>query len=320
MKAAGFCMLACLASAVAGGAEPQRDAPSPEDARSMYVRANAMLADARNGDVDRVPQLLEAAAPVYFPAAYKLLEVYEGRYKGIPEQPEKAARLARRLAEDDSAGDAVQAAMRAVAMFQLAGYLEKGRGCEADMPQAVMWMKRAADAGNEAARVELARYLMLGKGVKQDARRARETLIGVARRAPQTPKVFFYLGTLCYRGLGQKADYYTAARLFEAGVKRRDADCMNNLAVMYEYGLGVPRNAQAAATLYRRAAEIGNREASSNLQRFSFKENAKASQSQSTPPAERVLNAALRLVDALPLPEPWPTRLKAALTRTPAKP
>ena len=46
MKAAGFCMLACLAAAVAGGAEQQRDAPSPEDARSMYVRANAMLADA----------------------------------------------------------------------------------------------------------------------------------------------------------------------------------------------------------------------------------------------------------------------------------
>ena len=308
LKALAACILPCLAAALAVAA-PQA-APSMEDARSMFAQANAMLVDTRNGNVEQVTEMLEQAAPVYVPAAYKLLEVYEGRFKGLPEQPEKAVELARRLAENAGADNP----QRPNAMFRLAGYQERGYGCEPNMLQAVQWLKRAAEAGLDEAKVELARCIMLGKGVKQDTRLAWKMLMDVARRAPDTPKVYFYLGYMCYKGLGHRADSYNAARLFREGVKHGDAECMNNLAVMFEHGQGIRRNAQGAAELYRRAAELGNREASSNLQRLSFKENAKALQNAATPAGERIRNAVLRLVDSLPLAEPWPERLRKAVT------
>lgn len=301
-------VLLCLAAS-AFGQEPAQ--PTPDDARGMFARATALLQDTRNTDVARVPELLETAAPLYAPAAYELLNVYEGRYKGLPEQPERAAELARGLAEGKLCADA--AARCPEAMLRLARYLEHGYGCAANMMQAVQWIRRAADAGYEPARVELARCLMLGKGVKQDARAAWKMLMGVAHRAPDTPKVYFYLGTICYRGLAFRVDHYNAARLFREGVRREDAACMNNLAVMFEYGQGIRRNEESAAALYREAARLGNREASSNLQRLTFKESAKALQSRSTPAAERIRNAALRVVDALPLAGEDRVRIKARI-------
>lgn len=306
MNAASLCVaLLCLG----GVARGQEGALTAEDARGIYAQATALLQDARNTDVARVPELLETAAPLHAAAADKLLEVYQGRYKGLAEQPERAEGLARHLAQE-AAGPAL-AELRPKAMFCLAGFLERGYGCEPDMLQAVQWMKRAAEAGYEPARVELARYLMLGKGVKRDARSAWKILMDVARRAPNTPKVYYYLGFMCHRGLAYEVDYYNAARLFREGVRRQDADCMNNLAVMFEYGQGIRRNPEGAVALYREAARLGNREASSNLQRLTFKESAKALQSQATPSRERIANAAARVLDALPLGRGERAHLKA---------
>lgn len=312
LRVLAACALSCLVSTLAVAAAPQAT-PSMEDARSMFAQANAMLVDTRNGNVEQVTEMLEHAAPVYIPAAYKLLDVYEGRFKGLPEQPEKALELARRLAENEDTDNPLSASLRPNAMFLLAGFLERGYGCEPNILQAVQWLKRAADAGLDQAKVELARCIMLGKGVKRDERRAWKMLMDVARRAPDTPKVYFYLGYMCYKGLGHRVDPYNAARLFREGVKHGDTDCMNNLAVMFEHGQGIGRNTQSAAELYRRAAELGNREASSNLQRLAFKENAKALQNAATPAGERIRNAALRVVDSLPLADPWPERLRKAV-------
>ena len=313
LKVLAACILPCVAATLAAAAAPQA-APSMEDARSMFAQANAMLVDTRNSNVEQVTEMLELAAPVYIPAAYKLLDVYEGRFKGLPEQPEKAVALARSLAERDDEGNPLSVSLRPNAMFLLAGFLERGYGCEPNILQAVQWLKRAADAGLDEAKVELARCIMLGKGVKQNERLAWKMLMDVARRAPDTPKVYYYLGYMCYKGLGHRVDPYNAARLFREGVKHGDAACMNNLGVMFEHGQGIHRNTQGAAELYRRAAELGNREASSNLQRLSFKENAKALQNAATPAGERIRNAVLRLVDSLPLAEPWPERLRKAVT------
>lgn len=312
---ASLCVLLLLAGYAFGQGEPQ-GMPTPEDARGMHAQAMALLQDTRNTDVARVPVLLETASPHYAPASYELLNVYEGLYKGLPEQPKRAAELAHCLAEGVVNADAVS--LRPAAMYRWARYLEKGYGCEPDMMQAVQWMKRAAEAGHEPARVELARYLMTGKGVKQDALSAWKMLMGVAHRAPNTPKVYFYLGTICYRGLAFRVDYYNAARLFHEGATRKDADCMNNLAVMFEYGLGTRRNPEGAASLYREAARLGNREASANLQRFTFKESAKNLQSRSTPAGERICNAALRIIDALPIARQDRALLKSKINGTAA--
>lgn len=308
---ASLCVLLFLAGYASGQGEPQ-GLPSPEDARRMHAQAMALLQDTRNTDVARVPVLLETASAQYAPASYELLNVYEGLYKGLPEQPKCAAELAHCLAEGVVNADAE--ALRPAAMFRWAGYLEKGYGCEPDMLQAVQWMKRAADAGHEPACVELARYLMYGKGVKQDALSAWKMLMGVAHRAPDTPKVYFYLGTICYRGMAFRVDYYNAARLFHEGASRNDADCMNNLGVMFEYGVGLRRNPDGAAELYRKAARLGNREASANLQRFTFKESAKNLQPRSTPAGERIANAAMRVIDALPIARQDRRWLKSKIT------
>ena len=47
--------------------------------------------------------------------------------------------------------------------------------------------------------------------------------------------------------------------------KQGDAGAQNNLALMYEYGLNVPKNAKTAVMWYTKAAEQGNADAQNNL-------------------------------------------------------
>ena len=56
-----------------------------------------------------------------------------------------------------------------------------------------------------------------------------------------------------------------AAKEFRAAAEHGNADCQFNLALMYEQGIGVGKDAKQAITWYRRAAEQGNSNAQYNL-------------------------------------------------------
>lgn len=296
------------------------DSLSKWDVEGMFVQAKAMLEDRSIQDVSAVPMLLETCARENHPeAAHLLIDVYEGKFKGLEPNLEQAAHVARGLAVSDrlDSTEGNLSSVRTEAMYRLALYLEKGSGCQPDKKEACMWMQRAAERGMPQASVELARYLMTGFGIAPDPRRAWQLLHTQAKKNPRTPNLFFYMGHMCAQGTGMPRNVRKAFELFRMGAKLNDARCLNNLGAMFEKGYPTPRDSETALRLYRKAANLGNREASANMQRLAFKEGVRAQHISSTPSSLRIANATLHIIQALPVSEYTRERLKGWLRLTP---
>lgn len=272
----------------------------------MYARAAMMLEDRSIQNVSSVPAMLEGCANAgHLRAKLLLLDVYEGKYKGLAAQPQKAAQLAYSIATEAKNGDETAAArsLRLEAMFRCALYCERGYGCRKSAEDAFAWMYLAAVADLGKARVELARYLMAGKGHRAAPKLAMRLLREQVARNPRTPHLFFYLGHMYFYGIGlQRPDRKTALRCYEHGTALGDPGATNNLASLYERGIVVSRDTALAQRLYRQAAAAGSREASVNMQRLGYKAGEEAGE-DSVPYARRIDNAGLHVLSALPLPE-----------------
>lgn len=284
----------------------------PSQAESMFAQARMRLEDKNITDLSMVPTLLElSASSGYAPAQLLLLAVWEGRYIGIAAEVEKARNLALFLA-DAPKRDAhiyswaeVQPMVRAFAMQRLAVYAERAWGQKEDAQAAFNWMSLAADTGSWSAKVELTRYLMNGYGCKAQPAKALQILKAVEKAAPQTPNVYFYYGFMCERGLGLIRTFPEEARMYyEQGVKRRDARACNNLAALYERGVGVKQDLARALMLYRVASEWGNKNALVNMQRVAGRMGrAAANESHDTPLSLRVTRALSRVLSLMPWQE-----------------
>lgn len=311
-----FALLLCPAWGAVTLHDAAHDDMSAAEVESMYAQAKATLEDKTITRVDNVPIWLETCTREgHAGAARLLMDVHEGKFKGLPANPDLAFSTVTAIAdaphpENDSASFQ---AVRQEAMFRLALYLEKGYGCEANPAAAYRCMSRAADTGMGAARVELARHLMLGKTTAQDPERAWGLLRAQAEADPATPHVFFYMGYMCYKGVGHKPDPRSAIRLFMMGAKMNDADCMNNLGAIFEKGITVKPDARIALLLYRKAAALGHRQASANMQRLAFKEGARATHSSGHTPQQRINNALQHIVQVLPLSDAHRKSLRARL-------
>ncbi len=300
------CVLCCAAFAA-----QQEDAPhvTPWQAEGMYAQARAMLDDKSIQNVSAVPLLLEHCVQAGFtPAEFLLLDVYEGKFKGLEPQPQKAAELAYRLASapeaDGSEESEEEASMRAEAMFRYALYRERGFGCEASSVDAYRWMRQAAAMGMGRARVELARYLMRGKGHAPQPRTALAILLAELRVSAETPNLYFYLGTMCAQGLGLKRpNWRMALRFFEQGAALGDARAMNNLGAFYERGIVVSKDISQALRFYRKAATMGDKNASANWQRLAYKSGIKSDTPDGSTISQRVNRAMVRVIHTLPLSE-----------------
>lgn len=273
------------------------------DANGMYAYARTILEDHTIQDVSAVPELLRGCDRAgHIPARLLLLDVYEGRRKGIEADPAKAYELACRMAEAPLAPNAPQLEQdaRLEAMYRRALYLERGFGCTADLKQAYKRMAAAATAGLPKAQVELARFLFKGKGVAPAPQAALYILRHVAYRHPETPNLFFYLGHMFLNGLGlPKPEPEMARQFFEFGAHVKDAQAINYLASMYELGMGVSRNSGKALRLYKQAAALGSKDASANVQRLAYKTDS--AQRPSASWRQRIGRASLRMVEALPI-------------------
>lgn len=301
--------------------QQQQNALSQKDVESIYVQARATLEDRSIQNVSGVPLMLETCVREGHPgAASLLLDVYEGKFKGLEANHKQAAHLARSLAESAQEEEGTgHFTMRTEAMYRLALYLEKGLGCTPDKEEAYAWMHKAAQRGLPEANVEEARFLMTGCGVKPNPPLAWELLWEQARTAPTTPHLFFYMGHMCAQGIGVPRNSRKAFELYRMGACQNDAQCLNNLGAMFEKGYPTPRNPENALRLYRKAANLGNREASANMQRLAFKEGIRASHQSATPPRKRIDNATLHMIQALPLEEPTRERLRAWLLLSPTE-
>lgn len=305
----------------------QYDNPRPTltrwDIESMYTQAKAALEDPTITQVESVPRLLAVCSQQgYAPAARLLLDVYEGKFKGLAADPEKAANEAKTIAEVPVPfpDDPDCSSMHIEAMYRWALYQERGYGCEKNTAEAYRWMTEAAAAGLPAAKVERARMLTKGIGTERDIKTAWALLSDIAHTVPETPHVFFYMGYLCYSSGGTHAARRKAAELFYIGSRYHDADCMNNLGAMYEKGISVRRNTSKALQLYGKSAALGNKQASANMQRLSYKEGIEAHRQETTPAITRIGNATQRVIRILPINPKSQERLWAWLSGAALRP
>lgn len=304
-----YILLSAAVSAVRGETVQQ---PRHWDIEGLYVQARATLEDQDNTHVEGVPVLLEACVREgHAEALCLLLDVYEGKFKGLQARPEKAFQTVKAISEAPEPLSENGKIMQQEACYRLALYLEKGIGCKKNDYEAYESMEKAAGLGMQKARVEQSRYLMRGFGHRRDEQRAWKFLRLVAKQAPETPNVFYYMGIICYEGIGNRPDFLKARKLFSMGAKMGDANCLNNLAVMYERGQAAPRSEELALLLYRKAATMGSREASSNMQRLAFKVGLKPDRKQERSAITRIRNATHRLILALPFSEHTRSRIRA---------
>ena len=267
---------------------------SASEVQLRYEKALSILNDTTVNDVSSVPCMLESCAEAgHAQATLLLLDVYEGKRKGIEADMRKAADWANRIAIHSP-----NRALAAEARFRLACYEER-RGTRQSLKEAFDNMRRAAEMGSPKAQAELARYLMRGIGTARNPQAAIRVLKKLAKENPEAPNLFFYAGYMYMKGLGIYGgpDYKTALFLYDKGRMLHDARATNNLGLMYERGMGVASNPAKAFHYYRIAAELGCREASTNMQRMAFRLKKSAISTWQ----QRLARATLRVLQALPL-------------------
>lgn len=289
----------------------------PQDIEGMYTHAAFILDNRGNTNIYGVTAMLEKCAQWQHPLAIELLlDIYEGKRKGLESHPQKAAALARLVAEGKLIPDKSHPESNRVVnecMYRYALYCEKAIGQERSEKEALKWMLQAANAGAGKARVELARYLMDVSKPYADPRKSLKLLRYQAKTAPYTPNVFFYLGHMYMTGKGLPHPMpQLAFECYQLGEKVKDARAINNLAAMYERGIATSRDLTTALRLYKKAASLGNKEASANVQRLAY---IRAEIEVGTPDSLRITHAAMRLIEALPLSQPTLNRLTALLKK-----
>ena len=154
-----------------------------------------------------------------------------------------------------------QGAMRGdpAAQLEIAARFAAGQGVERDLKQAMQWYGRAATQGLATAQYRLAALYERGLGASQDIERAR---VWYARAAEQgNVKAMHNLAVLS----AGRSDYATAAKWFTLAADFGLADSQVNLAVLFQNGLGVPKDLTRAYKWLALAARGGDREAEGGL-------------------------------------------------------
>ena len=284
---------------------------------TAYTTTAYILNDPSNENIHNATATLEYCAEHGHPlAALLLLDVYEGKRRGLPAQPEKAEALARRIATGElklhpEHQHTVTAKLEST--FRYALYCEKGIGRQKSDRDAYEWMLKASNSGYGKARVELARFLITGKGGYKDPQTALRLLKAQAGIDARVPNLFFYLGHIYLNGVGLKKRYPKIAfKYFSYGEQFNDANAINNLATMYEHGIGTEKDELKALRLYKKAANLGCKAASANMQRLGY---IKAEHENATPDSVKIDHGAMQVIEALPLPESTRRRLAAPFRR-----
>ena len=168
------------------------------------------------------------------------------------------------------------------AQYELGVMYLKGQGVEQNREQALQWLQRASDGGNEQAKSKLTRVrqqqdkfeelaakaqsgdvdaqyqvammYLKGRGVSQSGKQAR---IWLGKAAEQgDARAITRLGIVNYKGEGGPTDYPQALNMFKR-VSSTSALAQYYLGEIYANGAGVKQDYPAAIDWYKQAAEGG---------------------------------------------------------------
>jgi formylglycine-generating enzyme required for sulfatase activity len=181
-----------------------------------------------------------------------------------PDDPRISYQLGRALQKSGEApayAEAVQAYRKAAeagntsAMVNLGSMYKDGKGVARDEAEAVRWFRKAADAGHAVGMINLGTMYAGGGGVAKDEAEA----VRWYRRAADAGVApgMTSLGAMYETGRGVTQDYAAAVGWYRKAVEASYAPAMANLGVMYEYGMGVAKDEAEAVRWYRMAADAG---------------------------------------------------------------
>ncbi|MGE0699590.1 MAG: hypothetical protein AB7O57_10875 [Hyphomicrobiaceae bacterium] len=215
-------------------------------ARAHGVRAQTGAASSDIATFS-VPEARAAAAP----APQHVQHQPEEPAKQLVLPPAAAGPLSLRLAA--AQGDPS-------AQLEIATRLAEGKGIKQSFAEAATWFNRAAEQGVAVAQYRLAALYEWGKGVKADREAAKEWYRRAA--AQGNVKSMHNLAVMLASPAGKgNPDYAEAASLFSTAAARGLADSQYNLGILYESGLGVPKDHAAAYKWYSLAAKGGDQDA-----------------------------------------------------------
>jgi len=126
----------------------------------------------------------------------------------------------------------------------------------------------AAEAGDAASQVSLARLYRDGAGVEQDYARALELYSAAALQGDDDGSLG--LGILYYHGLGVEKDAMTAVAHFRRAADQDNASAHNYLGHAYQSGVGVELSLDTAIEHYKRATGLGNAVSAAQLGQLYF--------------------------------------------------
>jgi hypothetical protein len=136
--------------------------------------------------------------------------------------------------------------------------LRKGLKCQAekDYPEAVQWLRKAANLENAQAQFNLAVLYASGMGMPQDNEYAALLFRKAANQGIAAAQ--FNLGVMYREGAGVERDFAEAASWLQKAAIQGNAEAQFDLAYLYAQGRGVPRDDDRALRLLQAAADQGN--------------------------------------------------------------
>ncbi len=145
------------------------------------------------------------------------------------------------------------------AQLKLAYMLDKGLGSTPDPFAAQRWYTASAEQGNALGQYLLGQFYQVGQVGEPDYNLAKEWY---QKAAKQLAKASVALGFI-YETVDD--DYAQALKAYEQAASQEDTYGIYDLALMQEYGKGVPVDYQKARTLFTAAADKGFPEAMNQL-------------------------------------------------------
>ena len=144
------------------------------------------------------------------------------------------------------------------AAFEVASRYAEGRGVLPDMPAAVAWYERAAEAGLAPAQYRLGSIYEKGLGVAKDLSKAQVWYTRASDAG--NVKAMHNLAVLYAEGAGGTPDLEKASALFRKAAEHGVRDSQFNLAILHARGLGVPQDLIEAYKWFGIAASSGDEE------------------------------------------------------------
>lgn len=217
------------------------------DAEFSYADFNLAVLKQQSGE-DFLPYLIDSYKLGNSHAGIVLADYYLSESSDL-EQMNQAKEIYKGLADK---GDQY-------AQLKLAYMLQKGLGAEPDLVAAQYWYTASAEQGNPEAQYLLGQFYQVGEIGEPDYNLAKQWY---QKAAKPLSKADVALGFI-YETVDD--NYSQALKAYEQAAAKGDVLGAYNLALMYEYGKGVPVNYSKALILFKEAAEKGVPEAMSQL-------------------------------------------------------